>query len=507
MFKKLCQCIGLSSLILVMNYGDLLGGGADVRMHVPYNLTGICLAQITDVLLLGLLLFAIIEPFSRTRFEGWVKLVLALVVPPYLIERTKDLFSSVLPFEMSGGVIACIAVVWTALVLLALLRYRRWYHRLMRAGDFVGLFFAAFAFSSILQVLFVMFWKPAPHQHTAAWATMPQPPRQHPRMVWILFDELSFDQVFEHRAHTLDLKNFDALRNQSTLFTNVQPAGYKTVKIVPSLLSGHSIDDFRYGFNNTFRVHYVGVHGWHRLDGEKTVFADAQKNGWRTGVVGWYNPYCTIYGAQIDDCYWNNLDKIDGPMAQQNGFWRNVYSPLQEVVRELKAPARADRDMCSYDVRQRLKTFLDLRQHTLDKIKDDQSDFLFIHLPVPHSPNIWSRNEDNYTEWCDSSYLDNLALADRMLGEMMAEIQASPRWKDTTVIVEGDHGWRIDLWNWLPAWTDEDDAASRGVFDSRPALVIHQPGQTQPQTNSTAWPLIKVHDVVEQTLRGQPVTY
>ena len=33
--KKLSQSIGLSSLILVMNYGDLLGGGSDVRMHVP----------------------------------------------------------------------------------------------------------------------------------------------------------------------------------------------------------------------------------------------------------------------------------------------------------------------------------------------------------------------------------------------------------------------------------------------------------------------------------------
>jgi hypothetical protein len=36
MLKKLCQCLGLSSLILVINYGDLLGGGSDVRMHTPF---------------------------------------------------------------------------------------------------------------------------------------------------------------------------------------------------------------------------------------------------------------------------------------------------------------------------------------------------------------------------------------------------------------------------------------------------------------------------------------
>ena len=61
---------------------------------------------------------------------------------------------------------------------------------------------------------------------------------------------------------------------------------------------------------------------------------------------------------------------------------------------------------------------------------------------------------------------------DRVLGHYMAVLKASPRWKDTTVVVEGDHSWRIDLWDWLPAWTDEDDAASRGVFDPRPVLLV-----------------------------------
>jgi membrane-anchored protein YejM (alkaline phosphatase superfamily) len=177
------------------------------------------------------------------------------------------------------------------------------------------------------------------------------------------------------------------------------------------------------------------------------------------------------------------------------------------MVREVKAPARADRDICTYDVRQRLKTHLDLESHALSLLHTDQADFIFLHLSIPHSPNIWSRLEDNYTQFCDSSYLDNLALADHILGRMLAELQASPRWQDTTVIVEGDHGWRTFLWDDEPAWTDEDDAASRGVYDPRPALLIHQPGQTQPATNSTPWPLLRVHTVVEQTLRHQPVTY
>jgi hypothetical protein len=83
-------------------------------------------------------------------------------------------------------------------------------------------------------------------------------------------------------------------------------------------------------------------------------------------------------------------------------------------------------------------------------------------------------------------------------------LQASPRWKDTTLIVEGDHSWRVNSWNWLPAWTEEDDAAARNFFDTRPALLVHHAGQTQPLTESSAWPLIQVHQVVENVLQGQP---
>ena len=67
MLKKLGQCLGLASMLLVMSYGDLLGGGYDVRMHVPFALNGIAWAQLTDIFLLGLLLFAVIGPLSRTR--------------------------------------------------------------------------------------------------------------------------------------------------------------------------------------------------------------------------------------------------------------------------------------------------------------------------------------------------------------------------------------------------------------------------------------------------------
>jgi hypothetical protein len=504
-FKRLCQCIGLASLILVVNYGDLLGGGADVRMHVPHPLTGICLAQIADILLLGFGLFVVFAFAARTTYYPWVRLMVMILAPAYLLERTR----TVSPLTLTDGIILIFGVLWTALLLLLLLRFPLWYRRAIRVGDAVGVFFAIFGICSIVQLLWVMTWRPGPQLIKAAWSATPQPPRDHPRVVWVLFDELSYDQLFEHRAHDLALPNFDALRAQSTLYTNMQPIGLKTVKIVPSMLSGAVIDDFRYGFDNTFKVHYDGVHGWHVLDGSGTIFHDAEHAGWRTASVGWYNPYCTIYRSALDSCYWTNLDRTDGDMAQRYSLWRNTVRPFQGLGIQLVSPELADRRSCDFDVRQRLQTDLNLQQHAVDLLKQDQADFIFLHLPIPHSPNIWSRVNDDYARGCGGSYLDNLALADRTLGSLMAILQQSPRWKDTTVIVQGDHSWRIMLWNWLPAWTDEDDQASRNEFDPRPALLIHSAGQAQPEADGRALSLLFVHDALEKVLQGrtvQPVT-
>jgi hypothetical protein len=399
-------------------------------------------------------------------------------------------------------VLLLIAIAWAAVVLLLLVRFKDAYRRLMRVGEFVGAFFMVFCVCSILQLLWVLHWKPGPYQHTAVWATIAQPPREHPRLVWIVFDELSYDQLYGHRADDVSLPNFDALRSESTVFTDAQPIGDKTVKILPSLLSGHVIDAFDFTFDNRFMVHEKGTHGFTQLGGSETVFADAQKNGWRTAAVGWYNPYCTIYAGTIDDCYWMNRDRLDGPMAQDASFWSNVWSPLKQTSEEIARPGLAEDDMCTYGVQQRYKTYVDLEQHAAQVLKTDQADFVFLHLPVPHSPNIWNRMRGRYTQQCGSSYLDNLALADRELGSIVATLKSSPRWKDTTLIVQGDHSWRIYLWDDQPAWTAEDAQASRSGFDPRPAVIVHHAGQTQGDVNASPWSLINVHGVVEQVLHG-----
>lgn len=496
MLKKLAQCLGLASLILLENYDDFLAGGGHARMHVPVPFTGVMFANIADILILTLVLFAVLAPLARTRLYPVVQLLLILGIPLFFVQRVQQLISFDLPVLFTPLVV----VLWPAAVLLVFLKFPAWYARATVFCSRLGVAFAIFAFCSIGQLLWLATWKPAPHQTTAAWSASPQPPRQHPRLVWIVFDELSYDQLFDHRAHDLALPNFDALSAISTRYSNAQPIGDHTVMVLPSLLGGKIVDDYRYSWSNQLELHLAGIHGWHPTTGADSVFGDAQRAGWRTGLVGWYNPYCSAYAGAIEDCYWANWDKINGPMALDHTVTRNVTESLHEVERRTLTPAKSEHTLCDDDVTQRLRTWFDLEQHAVKLLQTDQADFVFLHLPIPHSPGIWSRITGTYTSSCGSSYLDNLAFADVELGKLLVLLKASPRWGDTTLILQGDHSWRIGIWKALPGWTAADEAASRNTFDPRPAVFLHQPGQTSPQTDPSAWSLLNVHTVVEQTL-------
>jgi hypothetical protein len=49
-----------------------------------------------------------------------------------------------------------------------------------------------------------------------------------PRIIWIVFDELSYEQVYEDRFQGLQLPAFDQLASQATIFTHPIPVGIRT---------------------------------------------------------------------------------------------------------------------------------------------------------------------------------------------------------------------------------------------------------------------------------------
>ena len=56
--------------------------------------------------------------------------------------------------------------------------------------------------------------------------------------MWLLFDELSYDQTFEHRFPGLAMPAFDKFKSESVVFSDLKPAGYYTDRVIPALFLG-----------------------------------------------------------------------------------------------------------------------------------------------------------------------------------------------------------------------------------------------------------------------------
>lgn len=148
-----------------------------------------------------------------------------------------------------------------------------------------------------------------------------------------------------------------------------------------------------------------------------------------------------------------------------------------------------------------LHGFQDLVPQAKKLIDDDRIRFVFLHFVTPHPPGIYDRTTHKLRGGGD--YLDNLVLADDLLGDLTNEIGKTPSADETTIIVSSDHSWRILLWKTAAFWTPEEERVSGGRFDDRPVLLVHFPHQQTEDDVTASEPELVVHDMIAQMIDGK----
>lgn len=370
---------------------------------------------------------------------------------------------------------------------------RRWYARVVRGGRFI-LLVLGFSILWLLPELTWMAFCPEPHETAGFSKPIAQPPQR--RIVWILFDEASEDQIFDHRQPGIDYPNFDRLAGHGVHFSNVQPAGYFTEKVIPSLFTGDIIADERGDLDGRLFVRTEQNPHWHvYLDGQ-TLFADAQHAGWSTAAVGWYNPYCRTDAAVLDHCYWALTTPLPGRYKPERDALQNAVAPLAKSLQRFVG--KPIQDLAPWQMH--AADFSLLMQHAFEEIAG-RGGFVFIHLPVPHPGGFYDRR--THQVGVDGSYLDNLVLTDKTLGALLQAVDATPLADRTTVVVSSDHSWRVDLWRATSDWRPEDTRVSGGRFDPRPLLIVRFPGESERMEIAHAFPLIDMHAMIEAMLAGR----
>jgi arylsulfatase A-like enzyme len=69
---------------------------------------------------------------------------------------------------------------------------------------------------------------------------------------------------------------------------------------------------------------------------------------------------------------------------------------------------------------------------------------VLVHVPIPHPPGIWNPETQSFTLRA-STYLDNLQLADKLLGDMRQVLEQTGDWDQSVILVSSDHPYRSFL--------------------------------------------------------------
>jgi hypothetical protein len=353
---------------------------------------------------------------------------------------------------------------------------------------------------------------PALHQQASiSAATGNRQAKTGPRIIWIVFDELSYLQVYERRYPGLDLPAFDALAAQSTLFTHAVPAGIFTDRVLPSLLSGSPVDLVRATPSGLLLTHDPLTRRWQTFDQHRTIFQDALDAGYRTAVAGWYIPYCRILPAVLDRCLWSYHERIKSGLMPQAPLAENLAQPFVDALRAatsviaaglfLKIPLDPGPAIRETDAH--IEDYLELTQAADRLLLDPSLGFVLLHLPIPHFGGIYNRRTGQLTTG-PSTYLDNLALADKTLAHLRSVLEQTGQWDASVVVVMGDHSWRTSLTQPDPAlWkTEEQKASHGGAFDDRPAYIVKLAGQHTPTPIAVPFPAQQTRALFGRIMTG-----
>jgi hypothetical protein len=325
----------------------------------------------------------------------------------------------------------------------------------------------------------------------------------HGRVLWIILDELAYRQLYEERLPGLQLPAFDQFRAESTVFSNVEPAGIRTEIVLPALMTGDAVDHIESAPDGRLSIH--DQRGWHPFDQRNTVFADADALGYRSSVVGWFNPYCRILPSVLDSCFWVNHSLLDD-FSTNRSIPQDLLTPVETLFEKLPMFLGLTKTP-SYDLqkgKEHIRDYVELDRAADAALSDSRNTFVFLHMPVPHPEGIWDRRTGQFAV-DRSCYVDNLALADDYLAHVRRLLEATGQWESTTVVIMGDHAWRTQLlWKGSPGWNRDDQLASDGGrFDPRPAYLVKLPYQHTADTVATSFAAVRTRPLLDQLLQGR----
>lgn len=304
-------------------------------------------------------------------------------------------------------------------------------------------------------------------------------PAGQPRVLWVIFDETDYRLGFEQRPAGVLLPEFDRLKAQSLFSTDARSPGNSTILSMPALIIGRQIAAVKTADTCDLSINFADNGETSDWNGLPSVFSEAHTLGVNTALVGWYVPYGREIGGALNFCQWYPLPLYEPCRAES--FGENLRLQISSLTETIHLRLRF------------IAVHRDSLQVSLTLVTNAAYGLTLLHLPAPHKPGIYLPDQRQFTirpMTKPTGYFNNLALADRELGQLRRAMELSGQWDKTWIIFSADHSWR-------------ESRLYDNQHDFRVPFLVKAPGTNESTIYPKPFNTILTHDLILAILRGE----
>jgi Sulfatase len=209
------------------------------------------------------------------------------------------------------------------------------------------------------------------------------------------------------------------------------------------------------------------------------VFSRARVLGYDTALIGWHLPYPRVLASSLGAADWRPS------VAYEQTRGDTLGEALRNQWGSLAPPAHVRRLSA--------QRFAELGDLAIRAATDGRFGLVLLHLPLPQPPGIYDRATGRLTPSNfageEAEYLDNLALVDRVIGELRRGLQRARLGDRTWIVVSSDRWWRASK-------------RPEGQVDHRVPFLVRPPDGGRTVHVDDAFNTLGTHDLVLAILRG-----
>ena len=474
--RDVLACFSLSALCFSQARSETLFlTGWDFYSRVPLGAPTI-LALIANISALAAIGVVVVEAIRRVRRPAWRRLAAVVAAATLLIALN---YARITHEMIERWTDAIGRPGLLALVVLMLAASFGWPRPALRAIRGFALAVSPLAILALTHALWMFLevaggpkWRPVDP------APLAQPAPSLRRVVWLMFDELDQRITFEARPTGLELPELDRLRRESLYADAARPPAGTTDISMPALITGRAVVAVAPASRNDLELTFADGKSA-RWSAAPNVFSRARVLGYDTALIGWHLPYPRVLGGSLGvAAFWPSLafERVRGGTFSEaiQNQWASLAPPLQ--LRRLFAQRVAE-----------------LGELALRTATDGHFGLVLLHLPIPQPPGIYDRATGRLTTWnfteAGAAHLDNLALVDRVVGELRRNLERA-RLGDRTWLV-------VSAGQWWPMSRHDG-----GEVDHRVPFLVRPPDGGRAMHADAAFSTLATHDLVLAILRG-----